>query len=126
MLTDGENSSSRLTPEDAIQQAIATDTVIFAIGIGDKKYGINKDALRKVSEPTGGRAFFPKKSDDLREAFDEIEQELRSQYLVAYSSTNKARDGSFRNMTIEVTNPELSKQGLKLRYRPGYFAKRAG
>jgi VWFA-related protein len=126
MLTDGGNSSSRLTPEDAIQQAIATDTVIFAIGIGDKKFGINKDALRKVSEPTGGRAFFPKKSDDLREAFDEIEQELRSQYLVAYSSTNKARDGSFRNMTIEVTNPELSKQGLKLRYRPGYFAKRAG
>jgi len=126
MLTDGGNSSSRLTPEDAIQQAIATDTVIFAIGIGDKKYGINKEALRKVSEPTGGRAFFPKKSDDLREAFDEIEQELRSQYLVAYSSTNKARDGSFRNMTIEVTNPELSKQGLKLRYRPGYFAKRAG
>jgi Ca-activated chloride channel homolog len=126
LLTDGGNSSSRLTTEDAIQQAIASDTVIFAIGIGDKKYGINKEALRKVSEPTGGRAFFPKKSDDLHDAFTEIEQELRSQYLVAYSSTNKARDGSFRNMTIEVTNPELSKQGLKLRYRPGYFAKRTG
>ena len=127
LLTDGGNSSSRLTTEDAIQQAIATDTVIFAIGIGDKKrYGINKEALRKVSEPTGGRAFFPGKSDDLREVFGEIEQELRSQYLVAYSSTNKAHDGSFRNMTIEVTNPELSKQGLKLRYRPGYFAKRLG
>ena len=53
----------------------------------------------------------------------EIEQELRSQYLVAYSSTNKKRDGSFRKMSIEVTGPGLSQ--LKLRYRPGYFAKRS-
>jgi VWFA-related protein len=126
LLTDGGNSSSRLTTEDAIQQSIASDTVIFAIGIGDKKYGINKEALRKVSEPTGGRAFFPKKSDDLHEVFTEIEQELRSQYLVAYASSNKTRDGAFRNMKIEITNPELTKQGLKLRYRPGYFAKRTG
>jgi VWFA-related protein len=79
-----------------------------------------------VAELTGGRAFFPRKQEDLTTAFAEIENELRSQYLVAYSSSNKSRDGTFRNMKIEITNPQLTKQGLQLRYRPGYFAKRAG
>jgi VWFA-related protein len=127
LLTDGRDTTSRVARNAAIDQAIATETVIYAIGIGDKKYeGVNKGALREVAEGTGGRAFFPKKEEDLRAAFSEIEQELRSQYLVAYSSTNKTRDGSFRTMTIEIANPELRKQGLKLRYRPGYFAKRTG
>jgi len=100
--------------------------VIYVIGIGDKRQeGVDKNALRDLAERTGGRAFFPKKQDDLTSAFAEIEQELRSQYLLAYSSTNKKRDGSFRTMAIEVTNPELTKQKLKLRYRPGYFAKRS-
>jgi VWFA-related protein len=127
LLTDGYNSSSRLSRGQAINEAIATESVIFVIGIGDKKYGgVEKSGLRDVAELTGGRAFFPKKQDDLTTAFAEIEQELRSQYLLAYASSNKTRDGGFRNMKIEVTNPEFSKQGLKLRYRPGYFAKRTG
>lgn len=124
LLTDGQDTSSRLLRSEAVDQAIASETVIYAIGIGDKRYdGVDKGALNNLAERTGGRAFFPKKEDDLKAAFAEIEQELRSQYLVAYSSTNKARDGGFRKMTIEIANPELGKQ-LKLRYRPGYFAKR--
>ena len=127
LLTDGQDGSSRLGRSAAIDQAIATETVIYAIGIGDPKYeGVNKGALRDVAERTGGRAFFPKRQDDLRIAFAEIEQELRSQYLLAYTSTNKIRDGGFRKMTLEITNPDLQKEKLKLRYRPGYFAKRSG
>ena len=127
LLTDGHDTSSRVPRSAAIDLAIATETVIYAIGIGDKEYGgVNKSVLREVAERTGGRAFFPKKEDDLLAAFAEIGAELRSQYLVAYSPTNKNRDGAFRTMTIEIANPGLAKQGLKLRYRPGYFAKRAG
>ena len=127
LLTDGQDGSSRLGRSAAIDQAISTETVIYAIGIGDPKYeGVNKGALRDVAERTGGRAFFPKRQDDLRIAFAEIEQELRSQYLLAYTSTNKIRDGGFRKMTLEITNPDLQKEKLKLRYRPGYFAKRSG
>ncbi len=59
----------------------------------------------------------------MKNAFAEIEQELRSQYLIAYSSTNKNRNGSYRQMRIDVINPELQKEQLKLRHRPGYFAK---
>lgn len=127
LLTDGFDTSSRLLRSEAVDRAILFETVIYTIGIGDQKeQGVDKGALRDLAERTGGRAFFPKKQEDLRVAFAEIEQELRSQYLLAYSSTNKKRDGSFRKMSIEVTNPELRKQQLKLRYRPGYFAKRSG
>jgi VWFA-related protein len=124
LLTDGQDSTSRLSRSEAINRALEAETVIYAIGIGDKKYGgVDRDELNAVANATGGRAFFPKRDTDLTSAFAEIEQELRSQYLIAYSPTNKNRDGSYREMRIEVTNPELQKEQLQLRHRPGYFAK---
>ncbi len=124
LLTDGFDTSSRLKRSEAIESAIAAEAVIYAIGIGDRKYsGVEKDALKAVAESTGGRAFFPKKEEDLKKAFGEIEQELRSQYLIAYTSSNKRRDGSYRQMRLEITDPLLQKQKLQLRYRPGYFAR---
>ena len=56
-------------------------------------------------------------------AFGQIQQELRTQYLLAYSPTNKARDNTFRRIRLELTNPELRKEKLKLTYRNGYFAR---
>jgi VWFA-related protein len=124
LLTDGQDTTSRVSRDEAIKRALDAETVIYAIGIGDNKYeGINNDAVRAVATATGGRAFFPKKETDLKNAFAEIERELRSQYLIAYSSTNKKRDGGYREMKIEITNPALQKEQLTLRHRPGYFAK---
>lgn len=126
LLTDGQDTSSVLEADQAIERALAAETVIYAIGIGDSKYeGVDRGVLRAAAERTGGRAFFPKKDLDLRQAFSEIERELRTQYLIAYSSTNKKRDGAYREMRIEVVNPELKKEQVKLRHRPGYFAKRS-
>ena len=124
LLTDGWDTNSQMPRSAAIDRAIDSETVVYAIGIGDSKVlGVDKKPLRDVAESTGGRAFFPKKEADLQLAFEEIEQELRTQYLVAYSSTNKKRDGAYRRMQIEIVNPELRKEQIKLRYRPGYFAK---
>ena len=124
LLTDGFDTSSRLKRSEAIDTAIASEAVIYAIGIGDGKYsGVDKSALKSLAEATGGRAFFPKKQVDLTQAFGEIEQELRTQYLITYTSTNKVRDGSYRQIKLEVADPLLEKQKLKLRYRPGYFAR---
>jgi len=123
LLTDGQDTSSRMTRNEAIDSALEAEAVIYVIGIGDSKYeGVDKGVLNNVAERTGGRAFFPKKGADLTKAFTEIEQELRSQYLLAYSSSNKNRNGAFRQTVIEIVNPELRKE-LRLRYRPGYFAK---
>ena len=125
LLTDGDDTSSTLKLDEAVQQAIKTETLIFAIGIGDNfSYrGVDEGSLRKVTERTGGRAYFPRSEEDLRKAFEQIQRELREQYLVAYSPTNKKRDGSYRQLKIEIVNPELRKQNVKLNYRQGYFAK---
>jgi len=124
LLTDGQDTSSRLLRSEAINRAIEGETVIYVIGIGDSRSGgVDHDGLKAVADATGGRAFFPKRETDLKTAFAEIEQELRSQYLIAYSSSNKKRDGAYRRMRLEVIGRELAKQQLKLRYRPGYFAK---
>ncbi len=123
LLTDGQDTSSRLAKKEAIEQALRTETVIYVIGIGDSRFeGVDKGTLKQVAENTGGRAFFPDKGTDLNAVFAQLEQELRSQYLLAYSSSNKTRDGAFRKTKIEIVNTQLYKDGLKLRYRPGYFA----
>lgn len=124
LLSDGVDTTSRVKRSEAIDRAVKADSVIYSIGIGDSDAfeGINKDTLRKLSERTGGRAFFPKDDKDLRAAFAQIQQELRSQYLLAYSPTNRKKDGSFRQVKIEVANPDLRKQKLQLTYRQGYFA----
>lgn len=124
LLTDGLNTTGRLSQKQAIEQVLASEAVVYAIGIGSAKDGLDRGVLRDVANRTGGRAFFPDKKFDLNAAFAEIEKELRTQYLIAYSSTNKKRDGAYRKISIEITNPELKKEKLDLRHRPGYYAKR--
>src|SRR2546423_6946732 len=123
LLTDGLDTTSRLLQKEAINRSLAAETVVYAIGIGSKRDGVNHDVLRDLAQRTGGRAFFPDKKFDLDAAFAEIERELRTQYLIAYSSTNKKRDGSYRKISIEITNPELKKEKLEIRHRPGYYSK---
>jgi Ca-activated chloride channel homolog len=127
LLTDGEDTISQVHMQDAISRALKADALIYAIGIGDRyQFGINESALKKITEGTGGRAYFPRNERELRDAFAQIQRELREQYLIAYSPSNKTRDGSYRRVTIEILNPEFRKENLRLTYRPGYFAKTPG
>jgi Ca-activated chloride channel family protein len=126
LLTDGEDTISQVKMHEAVERAQKADALIYAIGIGDSyQGGVDEGSLRKITEQTGGRAYFPKSESELRSAFVQIQRDLREQYLVAYSPSNKARDGSYRRIQIEVIDSELRKQKLKLNYRPGYFAKTA-
>ncbi|MCA1817287.1 MAG: VWA domain-containing protein [Acidobacteria bacterium] len=131
LLSDGDDSGhpwARLERSDAVAAAIKSDTTIYSVGVEPDCPGhqsdcrLDKKALRRVAEETGGRAFFPENDDELRAAFAEINQELRTQYLVAYSPTNKVRDGGWRRIRIEIANPKLKDQKIKLTYREGYFA----
>lgn len=124
LLTDGVDTISQVKMHEAIERAQKADALIYTIGIGDSyNFGVNEGALRKISEQTGGRAYFPHSERELREAFVQIQRDLREQYLIAYSPSNKAHDGTYRRIQIELVNPELRKQNLKLTYRAGYFAK---
>ena len=124
LLTDGEDTISQVKMHEAVERAQKADALIYTIGIGDSyNFGVNEGALRKISEQTGGRAYFPHSERELREAFAQIQRDLREQYLIAYSPSNKAHDGTYRRIQIELVSPELKKQNLKLTHRAGYFAK---
>ncbi|MDT4952740.1 MAG: hypothetical protein QOJ02_878 [Acidobacteriota bacterium] len=128
LLSDGDDTGSQTKKQEAIDFAVKNNVVIYSIGIRDNNYPDGKlddGALRKVSEKTGGRAFFPKDKPALDAAFAQIQQELRSQYLIAYQPANRKRDGSFRQVRVEIINPELRKQKLLLLYRQGYYARNA-
>ena len=126
LLSDGDDTSSRVRIYQAAEYAARHNAVVYSIGIRDKDFpfgDMRRDFLQTLSDQTGGRAFFPKRPEDLAAAFAQIEQELRSQYLITYTPKNRFRDGAFRKLQIEITNPALRKQNLRLLYRQGYYAK---
>jgi VWFA-related protein len=128
LLSDGDDTSSSIKRQDVIDLAARSDVVIYSIGIRDQHFPhgkLDSGALRKISDRTGGRAFFPTQPSELQQAFSQIDEELRSQYLIAYSPLDKNRDGAYRRIRIEIVNPELRKQKLQLLYREGYYAKKS-
>lgn len=125
LLTDGDDTSSMIKRQEAIDFAVRSNIIVYSIGIGDdKKFEIADDALTRVAEKTGGRVYFPTDGASIYAAFEQIQQELRSQYLLAYRPSNTKRDGNFRKVSVEIVNPELRKQKLQLLYRQGYYARR--
>lgn len=127
LLSDGMNTSGRKKLDDAVQAALKAEAIIYSIGIGDNFYsGVDKGSLNKISERTGGRAYFPRDERELRDAFKQIQEEMRSQYLIAYEPSDQKRDGSYRKIEIQLTNQMLVKDKVKVTHRQGYFAKTGG
>ncbi len=129
LLTDGVDTTSRMKLNDAINEALRAEVVIYAIGIGDPASGgtfigngVNEGELRKLTEATGGRAVIPNSRRDLDSAFAQLEQDMRQQYLLAYEPSNETPDGSFRKIEIKV--PKLKEKEFKIRHRRGYYAPR--
>ncbi|HET9530508.1 MAG TPA: VWA domain-containing protein [Blastocatellia bacterium] len=120
LLTDGVDNASSRKIDEVIDRAWRAGVVIYSIGIGDRFRfeGVREDVLRRLSEETGGRAYFPHGPDDLMDDFRQIENELRSQYLVAYSPSNTARDGSFRRIEVRLNGRE----DVRIIHRRGYYA----
>jgi VWFA-related protein len=124
LLTDGYNTYGRKKLEEAVQAVLKSEAVIYSIGIGDNFYsGVDEGVLKKISERTGGRAYFPRDESELREAFKQIQDEMRSQYLLAYEPSNQKRDGSYRKIEIQLSNQQMQRDKVKVTHRQGYFAK---
>ena len=125
LLTDGEDQGSRLKIKDAIEAAQKADAICYVILIADRGFygfggfGYSGDTeMKKLTQETGGRVIdVGNKPDKLRKAFDEISNELRSQYNIGYTPTNRARDGSFRKVEIKSKPAEY-----KIQARSGYYA----
>jgi VWFA-related protein len=118
LLSDGDDNLSHVTREEAIDMAARAEVIVYTIstnisGMKDK----GDKVLERIAEATGGRAFFPFQMRDVSDAFLSIQEELRSQYAVAYKPANFATDGRYR--TIEILAQD---RGLKVRTRKGYYA----
>jgi VWFA-related protein len=127
LITDGEDQGSTYDRRTAIEAAQRSDAVVYSIYYVDRAFysggGIsfggagNEGDLRKISEETGGHVFSVSKKLSLDEIFKQIQDELRSQYSIGYSSTNPKRDGSFRHIEIKTDNSDYRVQA-----RSGYYA----
>jgi VWFA-related protein len=122
LLTDGEDQGSQLRIRDAIEAAQKSDSICYVLLIADRGFyggfGYSGDSeMKKLAGETGGRVIeVGNKMDKLKDAFEQIARELRSQYNIGYTSTNTTQDGSFRKIELH------SKQGYKIQTRSGYYA----
>jgi VWFA-related protein len=116
LVTDADDQGSKVRIEEAIEAAQRTDTVIHILLVADFG-GANMGAAKKLSEETGGRVISANSEKKLMQAFDEISEELRSQYTLGYYPSNAARDGKFRKVKVETNNHDL-----KVLTRKGYYA----
>src|SRR5579885_3218146 len=122
LLTDGEDQGSQYKIQDAIEAAQKSDTIVYVLLCADRGFygfgGYSGDSeMKKLTSETGGRVIgVGNKTDKLKAAFDQISQELRSQYNIGYVPTNPVKNGGFRRVEIK------SKDGYKIQSRSGYFA----
>ena len=117
IITDAQDEGSKLRLEEAIESAQRTDTVVHVLLVHDPGYSWRPDVAKKLSDETGGRTIEVSSEKRLNEAFDQISEELRSQYTLGYYPTNTAKDGKFRKVKVETTNKDF-----KILTRKGYYA----
>ena len=120
LVSDGDDDYSRATEDDAIKMCQRAETIVYTISTNtgpsrDK----GDDVLLRISDATGGRAFFPTRMEDVSEGFLNIEAELRSQYSLVYVPANFRQDGSFRTIYLHSLDPRYL-----VRAKKGYFAPR--
>ena len=117
IVTDAEDEGSKVRLEEAIEAAQRTDTVIHILLVVDPRYGGNPSVGHKLAEDTGGRMISVRSEKNIEEAFDQISEELRSQYTLGYYPTNNNKDGKFRKIKVDLSNSEF-----KVLARKGYYA----
>jgi len=122
LITDGDDNSSRVSLTETLEAAQQNFVTIYSISTNSAAFFGSKDqergdkTLKKFSEETGGKAFFPLKIEDLSSSFLDIHDELRSQYQIGYRPTNSKADGTFRRIRVDVADKRY-----KARARSGYY-----
>ena len=124
VITDGVDQGSRLTRNQAIEAAQKSDAVIYSVLYSDPRAygpfgmgGGGEGELHKMSDETGGRVYKVDRKHTLEQVFTELQEEMRSQYAIAYTPTNETKDGSYRKVDIKLANKDLKAQARK-----GYYA----
>jgi len=124
LITDGVDQGSRLTRNQAVEAAQKSDAVIYSIDYFDPSAygpfgfgGGGEGELRRMSDETGGHVFKVDRKHPLDEVFQELQDEMRSQYAIGYTPTNEVKDGSYRRLDVRTSNKDY-----KVQARKGYYA----
>ncbi|MFQ5791822.1 MAG: VWA domain-containing protein [Acidobacteriota bacterium] len=127
VFTDGDDSrslgqGSEATKDDAVEGAKLSEVTIYAVGFRGRRAagrrGVNKGFLNRLARETGGSAFFPKNIGELNRDFAQIQEELHSQYRMAYVPKNMKKDGRWRRIEVRIRG----RGDLVVRTRQGYYA----
>lgn len=132
ILTDGEDEGSREKIGDAIAAANRNNVIVYVILLADRAmywsqgegyYGYSP--AKRISDETGGRLIdVGNNGNKLEAAFQQIQDELRTQYVASYTSANTKADGAFRKVTVDCHGDQS--QELKVQVRKGYYAPSPG
>ena len=122
LITDGVDMGSKVKLEEAVEAAQRADTVIYSVYYVDPRayggYSYPSDSsLKKMSEETGGRLIRVDRKQSLKEAFDQLQEEMRSQYAIGYTPLDEKKDGNFRRVDVKVRDKDF-----KVQARKGYYA----
>ena len=125
VVTDGEDNSSAETQAHLVEAAQKNDVIIYGIGLlgaeEPESAARAKKQLTELTEQTGGQSWFPNDVAEIANITPEIAHEIRNQYVLSYTPTNLAADGSFRKIRVDVDLP-----GAVVRTRAGYYAPEVG
>jgi Ca-activated chloride channel family protein len=119
LLTDGDDTSSKFSFKRILDEAKVSDMIIYPVGMGTTFLDVDlRRILKTLSEETGGRAYFPSKVEELQDVYQEIADELKSQYYLTYEPANTVWDGRWRKIKLDGA----SGRDLDVRTRSGYYA----
>ena len=124
VLSDGEDTSSLVSFEEVLELAKRSETAIYTIGLQPRESGALKGfreaefVLRQLAQETGGRAYFAKQIEELKDVYGQIADELSSQYSMGYASKNPRRDGAFRRIVVQVARPNNTARTKRGYYGP--------
>ncbi|MCI0409705.1 MAG: VWA domain-containing protein [Acidobacteria bacterium] len=121
ILSDGEDTNSKFSYQRVLEAAKTNEVLIYSIGLGISVLDVGAHSvLDKLAEETGGRSFFPGKAEELEGVYQQIAEELRSQYYLSYSPTNEDWNGKWRKIRLSAQR----KKDVEVRTRKGYYAVR--
>lgn len=126
LVSDGVDTSSRVSLDKAVERLLREGVAVYSVGIADiySFDPVDKSALRKLSERTGGRALFPKPkrpAEELPVAFEQIRRELLNSYAITFDAPPTFRSGKPLKLRVELVNPELRRQGVQLAHPQGLY-----
>jgi Ca-activated chloride channel family protein len=130
LITDGGDTTSHTDYANALRRAQQAEAIVYSIIVVPVEADAGRNlggehALIQISHDTGGKYYYASGLNDLDEAFQQISEELRTQYLLAYYPNRQVADSPFRRITVEVTKKDADGQPYQVRHRAGYYTTKA-